>query len=460
MTRIDIAEVQQFAHSLKASNQEAKKYIQQTQVAIQDFVSDRSITGQAVSSAQVYFSAAYFSLCQSIVQALNVSGNALQQYIIDFHSQVDASPNAKLDMDNLMVLEDKIAQYENKRDQLLAEMSDVSSAIHGALNGSGQSDSLLIRGLTADITEAHKKERILEKYIDFERSHVGFSDELNDLAVAIQRAVDDIRQNLVFNDKNGIFDVRNLHVDRFKKLQDLYAKQKEIDDKVKELESIGLTPYIPSGNTAGFVLNPDGTLNTEATLEQVNTQVVYWQNETGMREFFGVGSFYRAIYGTDYVSGEDVSKGARVFEGLTVLAMYSAPYGMTMGIGSKSAVKSIDPFKIRYSQSSVNGSEELVASMKLNGWQGAPIDVVIMPNGYYATLDNTRVVAARDAGIKVQANIKKYNDILPEEMIDRFTTKQGVPSTWGEAIDLRINKQNAPFRKSYPQGSFKMEDKK
>ncbi|MBC1777196.1 T7SS effector LXG polymorphic toxin, partial [Listeria seeligeri] len=79
MTRIDIAEVQQFAHGIKANNQEAKEHIQKTQIAIQNFVNDQSITGQAISSAKVYFSAAYFSLCQSIIQALNVSEHSLQQ---------------------------------------------------------------------------------------------------------------------------------------------------------------------------------------------------------------------------------------------------------------------------------------------------------------------------------------------------------------------------------------------
>lgn len=325
MTRIDIAEVQQFAHGIKVNNQEAKEHIQKTQIAIQNFVNDQSITGQAISSAKVYFSAAYFSLCQSIIQALNVSEHSLQQYIIDFHDQVDASPNAKLDMNNLMVLEDKIEKYESKKDQLLAEISNVSNAINGALGGSGQQDSLKIRGLTADITEAHKKERILEKYMDFERSHVGFSDELSDLAYAIQRTVADIKQNLTFNDKTGLFDVNDLHIDRFKKLHELYAKQKEIDDKVKELESIGLTPYIPSGNTAGFILNQDGTLNTDATLNQVNNQIIYWQNETGMRELFGIGAFYRAIYGVDAVSGKHISKGQQFMDGLAVVGMFGGP---------------------------------------------------------------------------------------------------------------------------------------
>ncbi|MBF2654881.1 hypothetical protein IBB73_03685 [Listeria seeligeri] len=91
---------------------------------------------------------------------------------------------------------------------------------------------------------------------------MNFSDELSTLATAISQAVKDIQQNLSFNDKTGMYDVNGLNTDRFKKLQDLYAKQKEIDGKVKEIEAIGLTPYSPSGNTAGFVLNQDGTLNT------------------------------------------------------------------------------------------------------------------------------------------------------------------------------------------------------
>lgn len=43
-----------------------------------------------------------------------------------------------------------------------------------------------------------------------------------------------------------------------------------------------------------------------------------------------------------------------------------------------------------------------------------------------------RVASAREAGIDV------YDDPLPADMIERFTIKKGVPSTWGEAISLRI----------------------
>lgn len=94
--------------------------------------------------------------------------------------------------------------------------------------------------------------------------------------------------------------------------------------------------------------------------------------------------------------------------------------------------------------------------MRNKGWAGDPIDVVRMSDGGLTTIDNTRVVAARQAGIDVQANIHAYDDLLPVEYIDRFTTKKGVPTTWGDAITLRIGKQNSTFRNNNPFGSFDM----
>ncbi|MBF2654880.1 hypothetical protein IBB73_03680 [Listeria seeligeri] len=67
----------------------------------------------------------------------------------------------------MMALEDKVVSYENKKEQLLAEMSNVSNAIHGALNGNGQQNSLRIAGLTSDITEIHKKRTNSKKIFRF-----------------------------------------------------------------------------------------------------------------------------------------------------------------------------------------------------------------------------------------------------------------------------------------------------
>ena len=46
--------------------------------------------------------------------------------------------------------------------------------------------------------------------------------------------------------------------------------------------------------------------------------------------------------------------------------------------GTKREANTINPNDIRFSQSSVNGSSPIVESMKRNGWQGDPIDVVQM----------------------------------------------------------------------------------
>lgn len=91
--------------------------------------------------------------------------------------------------------------------------------------------------------------------------------------------------------------------------------------------------------------------------------------------------------------------------------------------------------------------------MKANGWKGDAIDVVRMGDGVLTALDNTRVLAASRAGINVQANIRNASDALPANLVERFTTKKGVPSTWGEAAQLRIGKQSAGFRNRYPNGS-------
>lgn len=125
---------------------------------------------------------------------------------------------------------------------------------------------------------------------------------------------------------------------------------------------------------------------------------------------------------------------------------------------SAQAPLSIAPESIRFSQTSVNGVEVIVESMKKDGWKGDPIDVVTMPDGAMTTLDNTRVVAATMAGIDVKARVHAYNDPLPnQETKTRFTTKKdGEPATWGQAVEYRIHKQSSAFRKTYPCGSYNM----
>ncbi|ENI8845216.1 hypothetical protein ABZ113_000140 [Listeria monocytogenes] len=331
MTRIDIAEVNHFSHELKIANQQTKTQITAIQNAITAYLHDDSLSGEAISASKGYYAATYLPLCASIKQALQVSEESLRKYITDFHSQVDSSPSAKIDAEGLYELDQKINRLENKLEDIQLELSSMT-----AVSRQGE-----INALQTQIFASYKKEQLLEKFLDFERAHSHFFQELSDLARAINRGVRDIQANISFNSQTGMYKVDKLNASNFERLVDLYASQKAIDDKVKAMEDIGMLPYIPEGNRAGYVTT-NGKLNTEATLDLVNQQMIYWQNETGMRELFGVGAFYRAVYGLDAVTADRIGGGQRLVDGSTVFLQYAGAFGVSGFYAEFGQVRKLD----------------------------------------------------------------------------------------------------------------------
>ena len=130
---------------------------------------------------------------------------------------------------------------------------------------------------------------------------------------------------------------------------------------------------------------------------------------------------------------------------------------------SRSTTSSFDASEIRFSQNTVSYNktnrdtgmkytyDDLVFSMKKCGWKGDPIDVIRMPDGKMTSMDNTRINATRDAGIRVEANVRNFNDPLPKDMVD--SGRFGSATTWGEAITGRINNQSGGFSKNNPYGT-------
>ncbi|OCG42893.1 VENN motif pre-toxin domain-containing protein [Gilliamella sp. Bif1-4] len=132
-----------------------------------------------------------------------------------------------------------------------------------------------------------------------------------------------------------------------------------------------------------------------------------------------------------------------------------------------SNISTLNPSEIRFSQNTVSYNkvergtdmkytyDDLVTSMKTNGWKGEPVNVIKMPDGKYTSMDNTRIAAAREAGIDIKANIRNFDDKLSPSEVNRFSDpKKGfIPTTWGEAITGRINKQSGGFSKNNPYGS-------
>ncbi|HBM3890527.1 TPA: hypothetical protein NFT62_000078, partial [Listeria innocua] len=245
--------------------------------------------------------------------------------------QVDSSPSAKIDAEGLYELDQKINRLENKLEHIQLELSSMT-----AVSRQGE-----INALQTQIFASYKKEQLLEKFLDFERAHSHFFQELRDLARAINRGVRDIQANISFNSQTGMYKVDKLNASNFQRLVDLYASQKAIDDKVKAMEDIGMLPYIPEGNRAGYVTT-NGKLNTEATLDLVNQQMIYWQNETGMRELFGVGAFYRAVYGLDAVTAERIGGGQRLVDGSMVFLQYVGAFGVSGFYAEFGQVRKLD----------------------------------------------------------------------------------------------------------------------
>jgi hypothetical protein len=141
----------------------------------------------------------------------------------------------------------------------------------------------------------------------------------------------------------------------------------------------------------------------------------------------------------------------------------SAGKGANIGKGI-SNTSTLNPNEIRFSQNTVSYSktdrvtgskytyDDLVTSMKNTGWKGDPVDVVKMPDGKITSMDNTRITAAREAGIDVKATIHDFNEKLtPEIQKSRGWERY---NTWGEAIQGRINKQSGGFGKQNPNGSI------
>ncbi|WP_335340262.1 VENN motif pre-toxin domain-containing protein [Gilliamella sp. WF3-4] len=138
--------------------------------------------------------------------------------------------------------------------------------------------------------------------------------------------------------------------------------------------------------------------------------------------------------------------------------------GTVGGIFNTSA---LNPNEIRFSQNTVSYNkvergtdmkytyDDIVTSMKTNGWKGDPVDVIKMPDGKFTSMDNTRIAAAREAGIDIKANIRNFYDKLSPAEVNRFSDpKKGfVPVSWGDAITGRINKQSGGFSKNNPYGS-------
>lgn len=169
-----------------------------------------------------------------------------------------------------------------------------------------------------------------------------------------------------------------------------------------------------------------------------------------------------------YGLAKALGAGWRALRGQGALTQAASHAPLRPGPGIQTA----DPNRVRFSQNTVSYNkvdratgerinyDDIVASMRRDGWKGDPVDVVQMGDGAITSIDNTRILAAREAGISVRVRVRSMNEPLTAAEKTRFT-KDGfpTPNTWGEAIQVRIRSQRGrhsggTFAETFPEGSL------
>jgi hypothetical protein len=212
-------------------------------------------------------------LIETILQAFDTSEALLAQYIQAFHSQVDPSPNARIDAVLLGQAMEKVKSIRRKQEAL---QQSLSGSTAGLYEGRAQT-------LRLDFIEAVEQEKILEKYLQFEQSHTHFFEPLIELVQAAKRAVDVLHQQVHFNEETGTYTVAKTFAPAMKSLQESLQKARGIDPKLDEqLENFEILAVVYKDNTGKdavmWVLEKDGVRVQNTKLQKYIEQTGRYQD--------------------------------------------------------------------------------------------------------------------------------------------------------------------------------------
>ncbi|MCD2223121.1 LXG domain-containing protein [Listeria cossartiae] len=293
MSRIDIGEIQTFAHQLHTANETGRKNIQDIKTAVKNYTEDGSLKGKAIDASKNYYQMTYFPLCDAIIEAMNESEERLAQYIADFHTQVDGSTDARIDADGLYELGKMIDRIEAKKEALAQRMNTGTE---------GQMQSY-----RSQLSIAYKQENILEKYLAFEQSHGGFFDNLTDLVRGIQQTIRELQSNIQFNSKTGTYDMSKLNFTTVSRMQN--ALGKALNDNAK---TFNFDEYQKTYRGQMWVLMKNGIVDVEAT-NAYNAAVLGGKMPHESNEAQEEAELLQAVVqsvreGIDPVTGQEISK--------------------------------------------------------------------------------------------------------------------------------------------------------
>ncbi|EAC4040820.1 T7SS effector LXG polymorphic toxin [Listeria monocytogenes] len=293
MSRIDIGEIQTFAHQLHTANETARKSIKDIKTAVENYTEDGGLKGKAVDASKNYYQMTYFPLCDAIIEAMNESEERLAQYIADFHAQVDGSADARIDADGLYELGKMIDRIEAKKEALVQQMNTGTE---------GQMQSY-----RSQLSIAYKQENILEKYLAFEQSHSGFFDNLTDLVQGIQQTIRELQSNIQFNSKTGTYDMSKLNFTTVTRMQNALGKALKNNETTFNFDE-----YQKTYRGQMWVLMKNGIVDVEATnaynAAVLNGELLHESNEAQEEAELLQAVIQSVKEGIDPVTGQEISK--------------------------------------------------------------------------------------------------------------------------------------------------------
>ncbi|HDT8409250.1 LXG domain-containing protein [Listeria monocytogenes] len=303
MSRIDIGEIQTFAHQLHTANEAGRKSIKDIKKAVKNYTEDGSLKGKAIDASKNYYQMTYFPLCDAIIEAMNESEERLSQYIADFHAQVDGSADARIDADGLYELGKMIDRIEAKKEALAQRMNTGTE---------GQMQSY-----RSQLSIAYKQENILEKYLAFEQSHGGFFDNLTDLVQGIQQTIRELQSNIQFNSKTGTYDMSKLNFTTVTRMQNALGKALKNNETTFNFDE-----YQKTYRGQMWVLMKNGIVDVEATnaynAAVLNGELPHESNEAQEEAELLQAVIQSVKKGRDPVTGQEISKaqGFSIISGL------------------------------------------------------------------------------------------------------------------------------------------------
>ncbi|EAF1415808.1 T7SS effector LXG polymorphic toxin [Listeria monocytogenes] len=293
MSRIDIGEIQTFAHQLHTANEAGRKSIKDIKKAVKNYTEDGSLKGKAIDASKNYYQMTYFPLCDAIIEAMNESEERLAQYIADFHAQVDGSADARIDADGLYELGKMIDRIEAKKEALAQRMNTGTE---------GQMQSY-----RSQLSIAYKQENILEKYLAFEQSHGGFFDNLTDLVQGIQQTIRELQSNIQFNSKTGTYDMSKLNFITVTRMQNALGKALKNNETTFNFDE-----YQKTYRGQMWVLMKNGIVDVEATnaynAAVLNGKLPHESNEAQEEAELLQAVIQSVKEGIDPVTGQEISK--------------------------------------------------------------------------------------------------------------------------------------------------------